>query len=108
MKAAYWRSPDVSIELTEREVQYILLVCRFPEPTVAEMAEHMELSPKTVETHRAKVYQKLGVGSTSELLYKAVALGLVKCPCARHATGKEASRPIDPQAHEPYTEGQEA
>lgn len=67
--------------LTDRELEYIKLVCRFPQPTVLEMAEHMGLSPKTVETHRAKAFHKLGVASPLELLHKAVVLGLVKCPC---------------------------
>ncbi|MEO8587791.1 MAG: LuxR C-terminal-related transcriptional regulator [Flavobacteriales bacterium] len=72
--------------LTARECEYIVLVCRCPEPTVAEMAEHMDLRPKAVETHRAKVYDKLGVGSTIEVLGKAVQFGLVRCVCQR---GKE-------------------
>lgn len=67
--------------LTDRELEYIKLVCRFPQPTVPEMAELMGLSPKTVETHRAKAFHKLGVASPLELLHKAVVLGLVKCPC---------------------------
>ena len=83
----------------------MLLVCRYPEPTVAEMAEYTGLSPKTVESYRAIVYKRFGVGSTSELLYKAVDHGLVKCPCAKHAAGNEASRPTGPEAPEPNAPG---
>ncbi len=43
----------------------------------------MGLSPKTVETHRANAYKKLGVGSTIEILRKAVELGMVRCVCGK-------------------------
>ncbi|MCB0765362.1 MAG: helix-turn-helix transcriptional regulator, partial [Flavobacteriales bacterium] len=49
--------------LTKRERAFILLVCRTPEPTHAEIASRWGVTEKTVETHRANVYRKLAVHS---------------------------------------------
>lgn len=70
-----------SYRLTDREIEYIVLRCRCPEPTKAEIAEQMDISPKTVDVHQGKVYRKLGVSTLLELYHKAVGLGLVKCMC---------------------------
>ena len=67
--------------LTKRERAFILLVCRTPEPTRAEIASRWGVAEKTVETHRANVYRKLAVHSRLELYLKAVALGVVPCAC---------------------------
>lgn len=95
MKKRAWEKLDELQRITKLEMQFITLVCRFPEPTVREIAELMGLSHKTVETHRAKVYLKWSVGSTSEILYKAVAFRLVKCPCIKNG------QPPDPEAPRP-------
>lgn len=73
--------------LTAREREYIALVCRFPEPTVHEIAEYMGLSPNTVLTHRRKVYRKLGVSCRLDLYHRAIALGLVVCRCCQQRHG---------------------
>ena len=67
--------------MSDRQREYIVLVCRPVEPTPAQIAEHMGITEKTVETHRAKVYKKLDVHSRMELLFAAVRLGIVACPC---------------------------
>jgi len=91
MEATAQDAPQELERITVREREFIMLVCRFPEPTTAEIAEFMDLSPKTVETHRAKVYRKWEVGSTLDVYHKAVRLGLVKCACRGHA-GSEAAQ----------------
>ncbi len=60
----------------------MVLVCRREEPGRAQIAEQMGATEKTVETHRANVYRKWGVHTRLELLYKAVDLGVVACPCS--------------------------
>ena len=67
--------------LSVRQVQYIRLVLRSPEPSTDQIAEHMGLSPSTVETHRHNAYKKLEVTTRLELYYKAVELGIIKCAC---------------------------
>ena len=44
--------------------------------TTKAMARAMELSPKTVETYRNRLMQKLGLGSTADLIRFAVRSGL--------------------------------
>jgi two-component system response regulator TtrR len=38
-----------------------------------EIAEELEISIKTVEAHRAKIMEKVGVGSVAELVHAALA-----------------------------------
>lgn len=87
--------------LTGRELEYIALVCRRMEPTRAQIAQYMGCAEKTVEAHRAKVYRKLGVHTRLELLYTAVEMGLVPCPCGgRHGEhGGQAGGPY-PMEHD--------
>lgn len=41
------------------------------------IAEQLHLSPKTISTHRTRIFQKLGVGSIAELTRLAIEEGLV-------------------------------
>lgn len=36
------------------------------------MAEHLDLSIKTIETHRAKIMTKLGLKNATQLLHRAI------------------------------------
>jgi two-component system response regulator NreC len=45
--------------------------------TNVEIAEHLYLSVRTVETHRAHIQQKLRLGSRAELVRYALEHGLV-------------------------------
>ncbi|MFZ1692323.1 MAG: LuxR C-terminal-related transcriptional regulator [Flavobacteriales bacterium] len=74
----------VASRITARELEYLHLLFRRPEPTMAEIAEHMGLSVRTVEKHRDKLKRKLGAATTLELYLRAVELGLVRCWCERH------------------------
>lgn len=72
--------------LSPRQLQYVLLVCRKEEPTRDQIADIMGCAPNTVENHRAAVYLKWDVHTRTEMLYKAVELGIVKCPCGGTGT----------------------
>lgn len=56
--------------LSDRELELFDLMGRGL--TTAEIARTMYISPKTVETHRAHVREKLGAASTAELVRRAV------------------------------------
>jgi DNA-binding CsgD family transcriptional regulator len=60
--------------LTRRERQVVTLAARGL--TASEMAELLYISERTVETHLANAYPKLGVRSKSELVRQAHLLGV--------------------------------
>lgn len=57
-------------ELTNRELDVFWLIGKGR--STAEIAKHLSLSVKTVETHREKIKRKLGVSSAGELMRHAV------------------------------------
>lgn len=57
------------IKLSKREIQIIKKICAGS--TNREIADQLALSQHTVETHRKKIHQKLGVSSVAELVSKA-------------------------------------
>lgn len=67
--------------LTDREIQVIRLVCK--EMTNEEIANELELSPRTVETHRARIMDRLGIKSTIGLVYFAIQSKLIKIRIAK-------------------------
>ena len=61
--------------LTEREMEVLRLCSRgLPAATVADI---LHISPRTVANHKQNIYTKLGVNSTSEMVYKAKEEGLL-------------------------------
>jgi DNA-binding NarL/FixJ family response regulator len=44
--------------------------------TATEIASHLFVSKRTVESHLVSIYQKLGVGSKTELIRRASELGI--------------------------------
>jgi two-component system response regulator NreC len=62
--------------LSEREVEVLRMIALGH--TNAEIAQALFLSVRTVETHRAHIQQKLGLGSRSELVHYALSHGLVE------------------------------
>lgn len=62
--------------LSEREVEVLRMIGLGH--TNAEIARSLFLSVRTVETHRAHIQQKLGLGSRSELVRYALGHGLVE------------------------------
>ncbi|HMT29607.1 MAG TPA: response regulator transcription factor, partial [Bacteroidia bacterium] len=63
------------IELTPREKELVGLICRgFTNKDIADL---LEISVKTVETHRNNIYSKLHVSNTADLAFFALKEGLV-------------------------------
>jgi len=65
---------DLSVELTVRECEVLQLIAE-GQPT-KKIAAHLNLSIKTVETHRRNIMQKIDVHSIAELTKFAVREGL--------------------------------
>lgn len=61
--------------LTEREIEILEYVA--VGLTVKQVASRLGLSPRTVETHLAKLYRKLGVRNRVQALSRAASLGLI-------------------------------
>jgi DNA-binding CsgD family transcriptional regulator len=60
--------------LSRREREVALLAARGQ--TAPQIAAHLVISERTVETHLASIYAKLGVASKVELITNATTLGL--------------------------------
>lgn len=67
---------DVRATLTEREREILEMLTRGL--TVKQVASRLRLSPRTVETHIAKLYRKLGVRNRVQAVSRAASLGLVE------------------------------
>jgi two-component system invasion response regulator UvrY len=62
--------------LSQRELQVFLRLAAGE--AVGNIAEHMSLSIKTVSTYRARIMEKLGMASNSDLTYYALKNGLIQ------------------------------
>jgi len=62
---------DLKDQLTEREIEVIRLICE--EFTNQEIAEQLFLSKRTVESHRQRIFDKLGLKNTVGLVIYALA-----------------------------------
>jgi two-component system nitrate/nitrite response regulator NarL len=97
MPAAESPGTTVAPRLTDREVIIVFLMSAGH--TSPEIAKLLELRPRTVENHKRHIYEKLGVGSQSHAVAKAIWLGLLQ-PGRPHAPPlRGAARPQ--QAGEP-------
>lgn len=67
-----------TVTLTKRELQVLQAIARGE--TNVRMADRMNLSPKTVDTHRTNLMRKLGVNSAASLLTEALRAGLIERP----------------------------
>lgn len=67
---------EVRALLTPRERQILVLIGRGL--TMRQMATRLEISPRTVETHVAKLYRKLEVRTRVQAVSRAVTLGLIE------------------------------
>ncbi|MFM7023827.1 MAG: response regulator [Flavobacteriales bacterium] len=66
---------DNSLELTPRELEVLKLVSEGR--ITKEIADHLCVSTRTIETHRVNMMKKLGVQNTAELIKKAAKLNLI-------------------------------
>jgi non-specific serine/threonine protein kinase len=66
--------PSARLGLTRREHEVLVLLCQ--RLTGAEIGEHLFIGRRTVETHVANIYNKLGVDNRRDALAAAVRLGL--------------------------------
>ena len=67
---------DPLVALTERERQVFDLL--LTGATSVEMGQQLFISPRTVETHRARILHKLGARTTVDLVRLAAKLGLIR------------------------------
>jgi DNA-binding NarL/FixJ family response regulator len=67
---------EVAAELTSRERQVLELLS--DGHTMRQIATRLSISPRTVETHVAKIYRKLGVRTRVQAVSRAATLGLVE------------------------------
>ena len=75
------RSTAYSVEsettpLTPREIEILRLIALGY--TSVEVAEKLDISPRTVETHRANIHRKLELDTRAELVHYALTLGLLE------------------------------
>lgn len=71
--------PEVGpADLTEREIRVLAWTARGL--TNKAIAYQLKISPRTVQGHLASIYTKLGVGTRTEAVTKAVQLGLISLP----------------------------
>ena len=69
------RRTNIGVDaLSRREREVALLASRGE--TAAEIASHLYVSKRTVESHLVSVYGKLGIGSKTELIRRASELGI--------------------------------
>jgi DNA-binding NarL/FixJ family response regulator len=67
---------EVRASLTPREHEVLMLISRGL--TMRQMANRLGISPRTVETHMAKLYRKLDVRTRVQAVSRAVSLGLIE------------------------------
>jgi DNA-binding NarL/FixJ family response regulator len=69
------RAPDSRENLTRRQREVLQLTVQGK--TSAETGAVLNISPRTVENHRAMLMDKLGLGNQTELVYYAIQRGLI-------------------------------
>jgi two-component system invasion response regulator UvrY len=71
-------SPEAAHDkLSDRELQTLTMIASGKR--LSDIAEELNLSPKTVSVYRARVLEKLGLANNSELTVYAIRNGLVGC-----------------------------
>ena len=66
--------------LSDREMQICLMVVQGGK--VQEISEQLHLSPKTVNTYRYRIFEKLDLNGDVELTLLALAHGIIQAPRA--------------------------
>jgi DNA-binding NarL/FixJ family response regulator len=68
--------PKETPELTQREKEVLQLVARGQ--STKQIADALDLSVRTVETHRINMLKKVGVSNTAELIRRAMELKMIE------------------------------
>jgi DNA-binding CsgD family transcriptional regulator len=63
-------TPDSLGELSNRELEVFQLTGQGLD--TIQIGEKLRISPKTVETYKARIKEKLGIESASDLLFRAI------------------------------------
>lgn len=69
---------DIKDELSVREREVVSLICK--ELTNHEIADQLSLSPRTIESHRQRILDKIGAKNTVGLVIYAVMNGIYDLP----------------------------
>lgn len=69
-------SKEEATFLTDREKEIIRLLCNGLQ--IKEVAEKLNISPRTVETHKSKILLKLGFSRITDLVKFAIKEGLAE------------------------------
>jgi DNA-binding NarL/FixJ family response regulator len=70
------RTTEVTVEFTDIERKVIEL-CREGLQS-KQIADRLELSPRTIENHKSRIFNKLGINNTVEMVQYAMANGIIK------------------------------
>jgi len=74
--STYKPFPDEALVFTDRELEVIHLVCL--EFSNKEIANQLQLSQRTIETHRVRIMERMNVKSVAGLVAYAYSNGLIK------------------------------
>ena len=74
--STYKPFPDETLIFTDRELEVIALVCL--EFSNKEIANQLQLSQRTIETHRVRIMERMNVKSVAGLVAYAYSNGLIK------------------------------
>ena len=74
--AAIHSSPEVRVQLTKRQLEIALLIA--DGLSTKEIADRLEVSPKTMKFHRSNIYQAVGVNRTALLVRYLIRKRLLK------------------------------
>jgi DNA-binding NarL/FixJ family response regulator len=76
--SAYKPYPEKQIEFTDRELEVIKMVCK--DFTSKEIGAKLDLSPRTVDTHRLRIMERMNVKSVAGLVAYAYSQGIIVAP----------------------------
>lgn len=74
--STYKPFPEEALTFTDREIEVIKLVCL--EFSNKEIANQLQLSQRTIETHRVRIMERMNVKSVAGLVAYAYSNGLIK------------------------------
>ena len=77
-----WQAPTPHNQpeehLTDRELQFLKLVCHEDEYTYNQIADIMEVGRRTVDNFRESIFDKFGIKSKTGLVLFAIKQGIIK------------------------------